>query len=207
MVTRHRSITLLGAIFFALSLLFAAIASITLTDVLYPVIWTFDTPDHQAATHAIVSYIAGKVPELTVAMTPAEQSHLADVRTLVLQGKILFIIFLASLGVCFLALPLQLKELSSIVRNGALLAIVVTLLLLAGFGTAFQLFHELLFPQGNWMFPADSVLITLFPFQFFFRLVLGAFIVLLLLALGTLSLIAGMKRHHSRKQLSTVCPR
>jgi len=28
-------------------------------------------------------------------------------------------------------------------------------------------FHELLFPQGNWMFPADSVLITLFPETFF----------------------------------------
>ncbi len=28
-------------------------------------------------------------------------------------------------------------------------------------------FHEILFPQGNWMFPASSVLITLFPETFF----------------------------------------
>jgi uncharacterized membrane protein len=34
------------------------------------------------------------------------------------------------------------------------------------FGLAFEVFHRLLFPGGNWAFPADSNLIRLYPIAF-----------------------------------------
>lgn len=37
----------------------------------------------------------------------------------------------------------------------------------------FELFHTLLFPQGNWAFPPDSLLIQLFP-EIFWKLMLSA---------------------------------
>lgn len=44
------------------------------------------------------------------------------------------------------------------------------------FDTLFFLMHLLLFPQGNWMFPADSLLIILFPERFFFDMTLRIFV-------------------------------
>lgn len=44
------------------------------------------------------------------------------------------------------------------------------------FESLFFLMHLVLFPQGNWTFPMDSLLITLFPEQFFFDISLRIFI-------------------------------
>lgn len=46
------------------------------------------------------------------------------------------------------------------------------------FVTFFLGFHEVLFPQGNWMFAADSMLIRLFP-EIFWRLMLGSILIML----------------------------
>jgi uncharacterized membrane protein len=37
---------------------------------------------------------------------------------------------------------------------------------LTAFEAAFTLFHEIVFPGGNWAFSADSLLIRLYPEQF-----------------------------------------
>lgn len=57
----------------------------------------------------------------------------------------------------------------SISRGGAALA--VTLVALGAFaalafGIAFELFHRILFPGGNWAFSEDSLLIRLYPYGF-----------------------------------------
>lgn len=44
------------------------------------------------------------------------------------------------------------------------------------FDALFIIFHAILFPQGNWIFDASSLLITLFPQQFFFDITLRIFI-------------------------------
>jgi uncharacterized membrane protein len=60
-----------------------------------------------------------------------------------------------------------------------------------GFDQLFTLFHYIVFPQGNWQFPADSLLIQTFPLAFFRRvsmtigimaLILGSFFILLSLS-------------------------
>lgn len=54
--------------------------------------------------------------------------------------------------------------------------IIIFLWTVFSFGTLFFLMHLILFPQGNWMFPAGSLLITLFPEQFFFDMALRIFV-------------------------------
>jgi len=54
--------------------------------------------------------------------------------------------------------------------------IIVFLWSVFSFETLFLLMHLVFFPQGNWMFPAESLLITLFPEQFFFDIALRIFI-------------------------------
>jgi integral membrane protein (TIGR01906 family) len=72
------------------------------------------------------------------------------------------------------------------VRRGAKATAIVTVALgltgILAFDTMFQLFHELLFPGGNFDFdPATDRLVQLFPEQFWLEttLVLGGVIVLL----------------------------
>lgn len=49
----------------------------------------------------------------------------------------------------------------------------------------FENFHLIFFPQGNWAFPERSLIITIFPFgffyDFFFKLILNSLIIALVL--------------------------
>ena len=51
-----------------------------------------------------------------------------------------------------------------------LLTGIIFILTLFFFNTIFTLFHLLFFPQGNWVFSADSLLIQTFPEAFFVRI-------------------------------------
>lgn len=48
--------------------------------------------------------------------------------------------------------------------------VLLVLLVLINFTASFDVFHRIFFPQGNWIFPYDSLLITLFPSNFFFSM-------------------------------------
>lgn len=101
--------------------------------------------------------------------TAAEAAHLGDVRL------VLFAFLALALGAALLtgwsiarrgAEPATWR---AVARGGALLAVVLVLLgafAALAFGVAFELFHRLLFPGGNWAFPADSNLIRLYPLGF-----------------------------------------
>ncbi len=65
----------------------------------------------------------------------------------------------------------------------AVFAVLVLIGLLFLFEAMFTLFHTLFFPQGNWQFAADSLLIQAFPGTFFVTVALLIFGVSLLLAL------------------------
>ena len=57
----------------------------------------------------------------------------------------------------------------AIARGGAGLAVLLVALgvfAAVAFGAAFELFHRLLFPGGNWSFPATSWLIKMYPYGF-----------------------------------------
>ncbi|MGM0366196.1 MAG: DUF1461 domain-containing protein [Actinomycetota bacterium] len=110
------------------------------------------------------------------AFTAAERSHLEDVRdvtnmllSLFYASLILFVLFtilllsrdmvkfFRSMGVVFVA-----------AASGVMVILLLLYILSRNFWVFFEQFHQVFFPQGNYMFPGDSLLITLFPLGFFY---------------------------------------
>jgi integral membrane protein (TIGR01906 family) len=113
-----------------------------------------------------------EVKQLTL-FTPKEQSHLADVQRLVVTLKYVGIAALVLLGI-FIFLLMKIKRYEKklsrilIISGIGVIAIIIILFLLSSnFPAFFETFHKILFPQGNYTFSGDSLLITLFPQQFF----------------------------------------
>ncbi|MFC2159712.1 DUF1461 domain-containing protein [Actinomycetota bacterium] len=122
--------------------------------------------------------------------TENEINHMVDVRDLIFKILLLFYVSLAAL-IVFLALLLILEREHSKRFRGAglvflisssvvLFLFIILYILSMNFSSLFDNFHLIFFPQGNFMFDANSLLITLFPFNFFYqyftRLVTGSII-------------------------------
>ncbi len=117
-----------------------------------------------------------------------EKAHMKDVKSII---SAMFFIYYSSAVlfiICFVVLYLKFKKesigfikiLSKILLMGSIVALVVLVLKLLMslfyFNTIFNAFHLLFFPQGNWVFDSASLLITIFPQQFFFDFALRIFI-------------------------------
>ena len=107
--------------------------------------------------------------------------------------------FLVSFYFCLLILTLILtyhkKEQKKLLFYGGIITIAFLLISLVlsiiSFNFMFTLFHNLFFPQGNWLFPANSLLIQTFPLGFFISISYKIF--LLSLILGIIILFLGKK--------------
>jgi len=102
-----------------------------------------------------------------------EIEHMKDVRTLIKRIFYLFyfLIFLFIVLLIFLIKTSKkpLKYIGFILISGSSIIIILSLLLyLANFSNLFTNFHLVFFPQGNWMFPSDYMLIKLFSESFFY---------------------------------------
>ena len=84
---------------------------------------------------------------------------------------------------------------------GIILFLIVGVLFISSlfFGAAFTFFHQIFFPQGNWAFPADSVLIRIYPRQFFLDFFIK--IIFKILVYGVVIMLTGklIQRVNSRK--------
>lgn len=105
-----------------------------------------------------------------------EIMHLEDVRALLLKIFILYcaaiLLFIAA---TFFIIRVKsgfiLKDLGLVlmVSSGVVLFSILLLYLLGNnFPFLFDSFHQLFFPQGNYSFPSGSLIITIFPFGFFY---------------------------------------
>ncbi len=113
-------------------------------------------------------------------------SHLKDVKDLLQVSNGLFA--LSSVAVSVISASLILKKQFKILLKSLLTSSIITAVLIAALGlgaaTAFDSFflkfHQILFANTLWLFPADDNLIKLFPQQFFVefanRLALNIFI-------------------------------
>jgi integral membrane protein (TIGR01906 family) len=115
--------------------------------------------------------------------TALEASHMRDVRFIFgffYFVSLLFFLLLVSYLIFVLRLKnikrrkLLLEEFFSSLMKGAVMSLIVLLFLIifsfVNFSSSFDVFHQIFFPQGNWSFPADSLLITLFPLSFFINI-------------------------------------
>lgn len=111
-------------------------------------------------------------------LTPDERGHMRDVSRLV--RLLLAILALAAFAAaaCLLAMRREGRRVGLVlVRTGlamGLLALVTGLFFAVAFDQAFLVFHELFFPQGNFLFGPDSNLLRLFPEGLWFESALTA---------------------------------
>jgi uncharacterized membrane protein len=103
--------------------------------------------------------------------TDSERSHMEDVKKIFFFGDVLFYILLLMVTLSFTYCRKDKMILNKMLKFSGYGIIgmmgIVFLLSILSFEMLFEWFHLLLFPQGNWTFPADSELIKTFPQEFF----------------------------------------
>lgn len=140
-----------------------------------------------------VDYLTGKSKSLDVKYGDDEISHLQDVRQVMWYSDIVLYILLLILTLTITFYKKDKEQLKKLLKFGGWTTIifsgVVLLISTIAFKPLFTLFHLLFFPQGNWIFPLDSLLIQTFPQDFFIWISLKIF--LLTLLCGILLLFSG----------------
>lgn len=135
-----------------------------------------ELPPVEAAPPAEVSrrYVTGDPSSVTEfeQLMPDAVSHMRDVRKVITGGNIVSLVLAIGLG-AWMAVRLLRKRpqpVATALKAAAVvdlaLIVVVGLLGLTDFDTLFARFHGLFFAAGTWTFPSDSLLIRLFPEQF-----------------------------------------
>jgi len=109
-------------------------------------------------TKNIISYFQGK--EELRGFTFYEAEHLKDVRFV-----IWLLIFVMIFGIIAL---IMINDKQAVVYGGILSLILPLVLVLLPFEFMFNLFHQIFFPQGNWIFDVNSILIQMYPIEFFY---------------------------------------
>ncbi len=90
--------------------------------------------------------------------TPDEAAHLRDVRLVLWSFLGLALTSAILMPVAIARRPNDAVRWRAVARGGGALTVLIVVLGVVGalaFEPAFELFHRLLFPGGNWAFPAD----------------------------------------------------
>jgi integral membrane protein (TIGR01906 family) len=143
---------------------------------------SYTVTDLHAATDSIVhDLLLGGDFDVAVAgatvLDPSEQAHMRDVRVVFAQlGLVVLVAAAILLGAAAWArsggrTPVAKARLWQAVRRGAgalaVLLVVLGVVAVVAFDAAFEVFHRLLFPGGNYTFdPRTEKLVQLFPIQF-----------------------------------------
>jgi integral membrane protein (TIGR01906 family) len=111
-------------------------------------------------------------------LTPDERAHMRDVSRLVRLLLAVLALAAVAAAISVVALRREPRRMGWVLIGTAFvmgsIALVVGLVFAVAFEQAFLLFHEVFFPQGNFLFGPDSNLLRLFPEGFWFEAALTA---------------------------------
>lgn len=107
--------------------------------------------------------------------TGREREHMADVRNVFIAAQVAAAV--AALAAAWLAVRAWRRgTLARLVRAGSVTALVLVAAIAAlaavAFESAFLLFHQIFFPQGNFLFEPSSNLLALYPQEYFYGVTL-----------------------------------
>ena len=129
--------------------------------------------------HRTINFLQ-KDEDLNLSYTKLELSHLQDVRKVMKAAEYLFYFLLLILTLIFTYLKKDKRKLIQLLKYGGITTISFILVILLSsillFNQVFALFHQIFFPQGNWTFASDSLLIQTFPLEFFIQISRNIFI-------------------------------
>jgi integral membrane protein (TIGR01906 family) len=147
--------------------------------------------------------------------TANEKSHMGDVRRVITFITYMYYACILLSIALFIYLYLKFRNdkyrfikitSKSILYTGITVIVLLGLLIIFSvfyFDQLFTLFHLIVFPQGNWMFDSSSLLITVFPEQFFFDAALRIFTYAILQAIVFTAIgwwinkqLKGLERNH-----------
>ena len=128
-------------------------------------------------THQLLKYFQNRA-EMPEIFTEGEQSHLQDVKTIVWSAIISFFILVIALTYCIY----KGNRYIMLKRGSILLIAIILLAIIIPFDFLFKIFHKIVFPQGNYIFPPDSTLIQFYPNDFFATYAISIAILSLIIA-------------------------
>jgi len=120
--------------------------------------------------------------------TNTEKNHMSDVKSLINIMQVVYycaaVISIILFFYCYYTFKKEGVKFIRIITKSVLYSSIAAIIFLVSlfvmsvfyFNLLFMMFHLIFFPQGNWMFDSSSLLITLFPEQFFFDIALRIFI-------------------------------
>ncbi len=155
-----------------------------------PIVEITELPDKEYKKYqeSTLKFLLNK-GELPKQMTELEKSHMRDVKILVL-GSSFVLLFFSLIFLLFIILSRKKKLLDQVwkgLKMSSLISILIIFLLiflsLFTFDSLFVYFHEIFFPQENWMFPTNYLIIKVFPEELFKNLAISSFIISFFLAL------------------------
>jgi hypothetical protein len=143
---------------------------------------TFDLTTLTGWHNAWFGYVTGDAPLDPAALggsvfTPNEYAHMADVRDVFIAFRFVA----ASAGIVGIALVLRAARRGRraavvLIRDAALVSAVgvaaIAVAAVVAFDPLFLLFHEVFFPQGNFLFAPDSNLLAVYPDEYWYGVTL-----------------------------------
>jgi len=123
----------------------------------------FDRDIYNEKQEKVLNYFyGGELPD----MTEQEISHMEDVKQLYNYFTTFIWVLIIIIGFSFFLKP----DLKFNIWNPLVIFISILIMIYFFPNFFFELFHKVFFSQGNYLFPSNSVLKTLFPDSFFFNL-------------------------------------
>lgn len=160
-----------------------------------------------------VGYVTGRTAEQPAAgrpwFTADERGHMADVRSVFISAQWAALAAFALL-VLLARRSFTRGELADLARAGGLGAVAgilgLGLVAALAFDAAFLFFHQVFFPQGNFLFPPDSNLLRLYPGTYWYVLTIGIALTFLVVA-GGIAIVAHLALRASTARSAIVSPR
>ena len=162
----QRVVITVGSLVYITALLILAFSLVAVASILHQPF--LDSPSQISTDQVVSKFIVTGNTDLLKDFTKDEQAHLKDVNRLVhktlffLAGLIAILVFIwtnisASQRITILLSPLLFLMISIIPLIG----------MFTKFTTSFISFHDIFFPQGNYAFAPNSLLIQTYPESFF----------------------------------------
>ncbi len=143
----------------------------------------------QKQTKNVIEYFQGKISisELN-GFDTRETEHLYDVKWVIRA-------LLALMLVCFITL-LFIADRRVLLYGGVASLIFPLILYIVPFEILFDLFHRITFASGTWLFDSNSLLIQMYPFEFFYDFFLNIIIrgIILSLILLILAIVENRRK-------------
>ncbi len=137
--------------------------------------------------------------ELTLPYTENEKEHLVDVKNVMRKVDwfflgLTFILFIF-LFYNYFQKKIKLKDALCASWVSLVSILLFGICILFFFPLLFTFFHEIFFPQGNWIFPSDSLLIQTFSIDFFIGIALKIFFLSLLFTSIFIAILLYIRKH------------